>query len=72
MILVCDVFRLKIGKAKEAKSLWKEATALMKKYGLPEGRALTDPAGAEEWGKWYERFAPLLDGGHREMFTIVE
>ncbi|MDQ3137784.1 MAG: hypothetical protein M3Q93_09365 [Gemmatimonadota bacterium] len=98
MILVRDVFRLKIGKAKEAKSLWKEATALMKKYGLPEGRALTDltgpfytfvvestyqslaewensmtdPAGAEEWGKWYERFAPLLDGGHREMFTMVE
>lgn len=98
MILVRDVFQLKIGKAKEAKALWKEATALARKYGMPEGRALTDltgpyytfvlesthrnvaewensmsdPRGAEEWGKWYQKFAPLLEGGHREMFTIVE
>jgi hypothetical protein len=97
MILVRDVFQLKFGKAKEAKTLWKEAEALGKKYGFPESRALTDltgdfytfvvettyqslaewetsmsdPRGAEEWGKWYARFAPLLDGGHREMFTVV-
>jgi hypothetical protein len=98
MILVRDVFQLKLGKAKEAKALWKEAEALAKKYGHPQGRALTDltgpfytfvvetpyknladwensmsdPRGVEEWGKWYERFAPLLAGGHREMFTVVE
>jgi hypothetical protein len=98
MILVRDVFQLKFGKAKEAKALWKEAAALAKKYGMPEGRALTDltgtyytfvmestyksltdwensmsdPTGADEWGKWYQKFAPLLDGGHREMFTIVD
>jgi hypothetical protein len=98
MILVRDVFKLKIGKAKEAKALYHEATALARKYGMPEGRALTDLTGAyytfvwehsyktlaewegsmsdfrgaEEWGAWYQKFAPLLDGGHREIFTVVE
>ena len=98
MILVREVFRLKIGKAKEAKALWKEAGELAKKYNMPVGRALTDltghyytfvmesthkslaewegsmndPRGAEEWGKWYQKFAPLIDGGHREIFTVVE
>ena len=28
--------------------------------------------GAEEWGKWYQKFAPLLVSGRREVFTIVE
>ena len=98
MILVRDVFQLKVGKAKEAKALWREAAELAKKYDMPTGRALTDltgayytfvwesthkslsdwensmkdPRGAEEWGMWYQRFAPLLDGGHREILTIVE
>jgi hypothetical protein len=98
MILVRDVFKLKIGKAKEAKALFKEAAELAKKYDLPVGRAMTDltgpfytfvwesthkslaeyeasmndPRGAEDWGKWYQKFAPLIDGGHREMFTLVE
>lgn len=98
MILVREVFQLKIGKAKEAKELYREASALAKKYGMPQSRALTDltgpyytfivesshanlaeweqsmsdPRGAEEWGAWYQKFAPLLDGGHREIFTIVE
>jgi len=31
-----------------------------------------DTGGAEEWGRWYQRFAPLIDGGHREMFTVVD
>ena len=31
-----------------------------------------DSRGAEEWSAWYQKFAPLLDGGHREIFTIVE
>ena len=99
MILVREVFKLKIGKAKEAKALFKEASDLGKKYDMPGGRALTDltgpyytfvwemtfknlgewesrmndPRGAEEWGKWYQKFAALLEGGgQREIFTIVE
>jgi hypothetical protein len=98
MILVREVFKLKIGKAKEAKALWKEATVLAKKYGFPESRAYTDltgpyytfvwetpfksladwegsmndPRGADEWNAWYQKFAPLLEGGHREMYTVLE
>ena len=98
MILVRDVFKLKIGKAKEAKALFKEAAELARKYDMPAGRAMTDltgpyytfvwestwknlsdwegsmndPRGAEEWGKWYQKFAPLIDGGHREIFTLVD
>ena len=34
---------------------------------------MSDPKGAEEWGIWYGKFAPLLaEGGHREIFTVVE
>lgn len=98
MIVVRDVFTLKIGKAKEAKVLWREAVELSKKHGTPVPRALTDltgpyytlvwestfenaaawednmknPKGGEDWGKWYQKFAPLIDGGRREMFTVVE
>jgi hypothetical protein len=98
MILVREVFQLKVGKAKEAKALFKEAAELANKYDMPVGRALTDltgpyytfvwestfktlsdwensmndPRGAEEWGAWYQKFALLIEGGHREMFTIVE
>ncbi len=98
MILVRDVFQLKIGKAKEAKALFKEASAIAKKYDMPPGRALTDltgtyytfvwestypslndweksmndPRGAEEWGAWYQKFSPLIDGGHREILNVVE
>ena len=98
MILVRDIFQLKVGKAKDAKALWKEAAVLAKKYDMPAGRALTDltgnyytfiwestyktladwensmqdPKGAEEWGQWYQKFAPLIDGGHREILTVVE
>ncbi len=28
--------------------------------------------GAEEWGKLFQKFAPLLVSGRREVFTIVE
>jgi hypothetical protein len=27
---------------------------------------------AEEWGAWYERFKPLVDSGHREIFTVLD
>ena len=46
MILVREVFQLKVGKAKEAKALYHEASAIAKKYSMPEGRALTDLTGA--------------------------
>jgi hypothetical protein len=98
MILVREVFQLKIGKAKEAKALFKEAVELAKKYDMPVGRGMTDltgpyytfvwesthqsladyeasmndPRGAEDWGQWYQKFAPLLEGGRRELFTLVE
>ena len=45
MILVREVFKLKIGKAKDAKALYKEASALAKKYDMPVGRAYTDLVG---------------------------
>ena len=45
MILVREVFRLKIGKAKEAKELWKEANEISRKMHIPEFRALTDLTG---------------------------
>ena len=98
MILVRDIFQLKFGKAKEAKALAKEISAVEKKYGYPPSRTLTDltgpyyilvteavheslaayeqsmknTMGAEEFGKWYQQFIPLVDSGRREIFTIVE
>lgn len=42
MILVRDIFYLKFGKAKEAKSMLKEVEELSKKYGFQKHRALTD------------------------------
>jgi hypothetical protein len=34
--------------------------------------SMSDTRGAEEWAAWDQKFAPLLDGGHREIFTVVE
>ena len=45
MILVREVFQLKVGKAKEAKALMQEAQVLGRKYGMAEGRVLTDLTG---------------------------
>ncbi len=28
--------------------------------------------GKEEWRAWYARFSPLCEGGHREIFSVVE
>jgi len=42
MILVRDIFHLKFGKAKDAKTLLKDAQDLNKKYGFDKSRALTD------------------------------
>lgn len=45
MILVRNVFRLKFGKAKEAKALMKENEALVRKHGNNHTRWLTDITG---------------------------
>lgn len=42
MIIVRDIFHLKFGKAKEAKTLLKDADDINKKYGFQKSRALTD------------------------------
>ena len=44
MIVVRNIFRLKFGKAKEAKALMSEIMAVNKKFGVPM-RALTDLTG---------------------------
>jgi hypothetical protein len=98
MILVRDVFRLKFGKAKEARALLKEGLRITQKAGFAPQRQLTDITGpfytlvlesthgslaawesamndtqlAKEWGEWYERFKPLVDSGHREIFTVLD
>ena len=28
--------------------------------------------GDEKWHAWYSKFTPLCEGGHREIFTVVE
>lgn len=27
--------------------------------------------GTDQWEQWYQRFVPLVESGHRELFTIV-
>ena len=45
MIQVRNVFRLKFGKAKEAKELWKEVLPIQKKYGYGPAKAFADVSG---------------------------
>lgn len=45
MIVVRNAFRLKFGKAKEAKALWKDGVGLLKKAGGTNHRLLTDATG---------------------------
>lgn len=45
MIVVRNIFQLKFGKMREARDLWKEAAAIMRKHGFPETRLLTDLTG---------------------------
>jgi hypothetical protein len=35
-------------------------------------RAGKEAMGHDEWKSWYARFSPLCEGGHRELFSIVE
>jgi hypothetical protein len=27
--------------------------------------------GGKEWGEWYQKFIPLVESGHREIYTIL-
>ncbi len=45
MILVRDVFRLKFGKAKEVKGLWKEGARIQEKAGFPKSSTMVDLTG---------------------------
>jgi hypothetical protein len=100
MILVRDVFQLKMGKAKEAIGLMREAKPMWEKMGIKPGsmRVLTDLVGTyytmvlemtvaslseweanakkhmpdAQWQAWHAKFQPLTEGGHREIFNIVE
>lgn len=35
-------------------------------------KALKDTLGAKEFGRWYQKFIPLVESGRREIFTVVE
>ena len=45
MILVRDIFQLKFGKAREALTIWKEGTKILKKADVNVSRVLTDLTG---------------------------
>jgi len=34
-------------------------------------KALNKILGAREWGRWYEKFMPLVESGYREIYTIL-
>ena len=98
MILVRNVFRLKFGKARDAKEAMKHLIAINRRLGFAqETRVLTDVTGPfytlvlemsfpsmadlergqatmsdAEWKDAYAKFVPLVESGHREIFSVVE
>ena len=34
-------------------------------------KSSTEVMGANEFGEWYQKFTPLVESGHREIFSIV-
>ena len=100
MIVVRNVFNLKYGKAREAKTYWQEMRKTMKATdpNIATPRLLTDLTGQayrlimeseykslsdfekelakvfenKEWREMYQKFVPLVESGHREIFTVVE
>ncbi len=98
MIVVRNVFRLKFGKAREAKELMRQGVTLAKSVGFAPDRLLTDVSGPfytmvlenvfpslsafeesvgkgfanKAWEEWYEKFIPLVEEGHREIFNVVD
>ena len=98
MILVRNVFRLKFGKAREARDAMKALIAINRRLGFAhDERMLTDVSGPfytlvlemsfpsmadleraqstmsdAGWKDAYARFVPLVESGHREIFSVVE
>ena len=101
MIVVRNVFQLKMGKAREAVALMKEGLAIQKRIltGMEfSTRLLTDVTGPfytlvleitlpnlasleatlprimgdKDWQANYQKMVPLVESGHREVFTVVE
>ena len=35
-------------------------------------QSLGNTLGAEDWSQWYQKFASLVESGHREMFTLLD
>ena len=85
MIIVRDVFRLKFGKAREAKALIEESKKLPDLVGpsytlvletnFPSLAVFEQEMGKsmshQEWKSWYEKFQVLVDSSYREIFTLV-
>ncbi len=98
MILVRDVFKLRFGKAKEAKALWKEVAQIEARFGQVPSRAMVDFVApfytfvmestykdlasfeqamkqimsSSEFSAWYQKFVPLAESGHREIYTLLD
>ncbi|MCI0472002.1 MAG: NIPSNAP family protein [Ignavibacteria bacterium] len=96
MIAVRNVFNLKFGRAKEAKTLMNEAVEINRKNGLKDVRVFTDLTGPSytivfetyhesladfesklqalfgnaEWRTMYDKFTPLVESAHRQIFTV--
>jgi hypothetical protein len=34
-------------------------------------QSMANVTGAKEFGEWYQKFTPLIESGHREIFSIV-
>jgi len=64
MILIRDIFQLKFGTAKEAKALWKDGFAILRKAGFPDIRILTDMTGT------YYTF--VLESQHKSLSDYEE
>lgn len=35
-------------------------------------KRMSSDMGNEDWGKWYQRFIPLMESSYREVFTVFE
>ncbi len=62
MIIVRTVFRLKFGKAKEAKALISNVVAINKKHGIKSVRAMMDLTG--------ESYTLVMETGHTSLATF--
>jgi len=97
VIVVRNVFQLKFGKAKDARTIIGEGLSALTAPGLIENRAYADLTGpfytiifdnvwdslaafekthAElgshtKWQAFFAKFMPLVESGHREIYTVI-